>query len=70
MEKMQVVKEAFSRLVRPSDDEPRSMSQFPQLGVQEGGEGKTGSGAMQAGYGGTACSIPERRGDRNEPLGC
>jgi hypothetical protein len=54
MEKMQVVKKAFSRLIRPSDDQPRSMPQFPQLGMQEGGEGKTGSGAMQAGHAGAA----------------
>ena len=46
------------------------MLQFPQLGMQEGGEGKAGSRTIQAGHRGTTCSIPKRRGDRNEPLGC
>jgi hypothetical protein len=70
MEKMQVVEEAFSRFIRPSDDQPRPMPQFPQLGMQEGGEGKTGSRTIQAGHRGTACFTPKRCGDRNEPLGC
>ena len=49
VEKLEVIEEAFSRLVRPGDDQPRTMSQFSQLGMQECGEGKPGSGAVQAG---------------------
>jgi hypothetical protein len=70
MEKAQVIKEAFSRLVRPGDDQPRSISQFSQQGMQERGEGKSGGGAMQAGDCGTACLARQCRSDRNEPLGC
>jgi hypothetical protein len=46
MEKVQVIKEAFSRLVRPGDDQPRSISQFSQLRMQERGEGKPSGGAV------------------------
>ena len=49
MKKVQVIKEAFSRLIRPGHDQPRPISQFPQLRMQERSEGKSGSGAMQAG---------------------
>ena len=70
MEKVQVIKEAFSRLVRPGNDQPRPISQFSQLGMQERGEGKSGGGAMQAGDCWTACLARQRRSDRNEPLGC
>jgi hypothetical protein len=49
MEKVQVIKEAFSRLIRSGHDQPRPISQFPQLGMQERREGKSGSGPMQAG---------------------
>jgi hypothetical protein len=46
MEKKQVIKEAFSRLVRPGDDQPRSISQLAQLRMQKHGEGKPGGGAV------------------------
>jgi hypothetical protein len=46
VEKLEIIEEAFSRLVRPGDDQPRPMSQFSQLGMQESGEGKPGGGAM------------------------
>ena len=69
MEKLEVIEEAFSRLVRPGHNQPRPMSQFSQLGMQERGEGKPGGGAVQAGDRGTACSASECLGNRNEPLG-
>ena len=56
MEKVQVIKEAFSRLVRPGNDQPRSIPQFAQLRMQERGKGKPGGGAVQAGDRRTACS--------------
>ena len=56
MEKVQVIKEAFSRLVRPGHDQPRPISQFAQLGMQERGEGESGGGAVQAGDRRTTCS--------------
>ena len=46
VEKVQIIEEAFSRLIRPSDDQPRSIPQFAQLGMQECGEGKPGGGAV------------------------
>jgi hypothetical protein len=49
MEKVQVIKEAFSRFIRPGHDHPRAISQFSQLGVQEHGESQSGGGAMQPG---------------------
>jgi hypothetical protein len=49
MEKVQVIKKAFSRLIRPGHDQPRPISQFAQLGMQERGKGKSGGGAVQAG---------------------
>jgi len=46
MEKMEVIKETFSRLVRPGDDQPRTIPQCAYLRMQECGEGKPGGGAM------------------------
>jgi hypothetical protein len=46
MEKMKVIKEAFSRLVGPGDDQPRSISHHTYLRMQECGEGKPGGRAV------------------------
>jgi hypothetical protein len=46
MEKIQVVKEAFSGLVGPGDDQPRSISPGAYLRMQKCGEGKPGGGAV------------------------
>jgi hypothetical protein len=46
MEKMEVIKEAFSRLVGPGNDQPRSISHGAYLRMQECGEGKPGGGAV------------------------
>ena len=70
VEKMQVVEETFSRFVRSGDDQPGAISQFARLRMQERGEGKPASGAMQAGDRRTACAPFQSRGDRNEPLRC
>jgi hypothetical protein len=56
MEKLQIIEEAFRRLIRSSDDEPGPIAQFLQSGMQERGESKPGGGTMQAGDRGTACS--------------
>src|SRR5262249_49576246 len=44
MEEVQIVKEAFSRLVRPGDDQPRSIPQCVCLSMEERGQGKPGGG--------------------------
>jgi hypothetical protein len=46
MEKMEVIKEAFSRLVGPGDDQPRTIRRGTYLRMQECGEGKPGGGAV------------------------
>jgi hypothetical protein len=46
MEKVQVIKEAFSRLVRPGDDHPGSIPQFAPLRMKKRGEGKSGGGTV------------------------
>jgi hypothetical protein len=56
MEEVQVIEEAFRRLVRVRDDQPRSIAQFAQLRMQERGEGEPAGGAVQASNSGTACS--------------
>lgn len=69
MEKVEVVEEAFSRLVRRGDDQPRSFAQFPRLRMEKRGEGESGGGAAQAGDRGATYLACQCRGDRNEPLG-
>jgi 7-alpha-hydroxysteroid dehydrogenase len=59
----------LSRLVRPGNDQPRSIPQCARLRMQERGEGKPGGGTVQAGDRGTACLVCQCRGDRNVPLG-
>src|SRR5678815_3876761 len=49
VEKLQVIEESFSRLVRSSDDKPGPIAQFSQLWMQECGEGKPAGGALQGG---------------------
>jgi hypothetical protein len=46
MEKMQVIKEAFSRLVGLGDDQPRTIPHGASLSMEECGEGKPGGGAV------------------------
>ncbi len=69
MEKVQVIKEAFRRLVRTRDDQPRTIPQFAQLRMPERGEGEPGGGAVDTSDRGTARVAYQSRGDRSKPLG-
>jgi hypothetical protein len=69
MEKVQVIKEAFRRLVRTRDDQPRTIPEFAQLRMPERGKGEPGGGTVDTGDRGTASLARQSRGDRSKPLG-
>jgi hypothetical protein len=70
MEKVQVVEEAFRRLVRPGHDQPRSIPQCARLRMQERSESKPSGGAVQARETRTPSVAGQCGCDRRKPLRC